>query len=177
MTSTPAAPSVALRPATPADEPLLAAVYASTREAELAQMPFTAEQKTSFLAQQFAAQSHHYAQYTDTTFDVVLVDGVPSGRLIVGRWADQLRIVDIALLAPVRGRGIGHGLVSGVIDEAEQRGVPTTIYVERFNPAQRLYARLGFELAQEDDGGIYLFLERRPTSRPHAPRAQPNTAS
>ncbi len=176
MTGAATAPSVGLRPATPDDAPFLAAVYASTREAELAQMPFTADEKAAFLAQQFAAQSHHYAQYADTTFDVVLVDGVPGGRLIVGRWADQLRIVDIALLPHARDRGIGHGLVSDVIAEGEARGVATTIYVERFNPAQRLYARLGFELAQEDDGGIYLFLERRPAGRPGAPRATPNAA-
>ncbi len=168
---------VALRPATPDDAPFLAAVYASTREQELAQMPFTAEQKAAFVAQQFDAQTRHYAQYRNTTFDVVEVGGVGRGRLIVGRWADQVRIVDIALLPEARGVGVGGRLIAAVIAEAEAQGLPTTIYVERFNPAQRLYARLGFELAQEDDGGVYLFLERRPAGRPDAPRAQANTAS
>lgn len=170
-------PALALRPVTPDDRDFLAAVYASTREGELAQMPFTAEQKALFVEQQFAAQSHHYSQYERTSFDVVLVEKQPAGRLIVGRWADQLRVVDIALLPAFRGLGVGGELLRQVIVEADARGVPVTIYVERFNPAQRLYARLGFEIAQEHDGGVYLFLERPPRGRPDAPRAQPNTAS
>ena len=35
-----------------------------------------------------------------------------------------------------------------------------TIHVERFNPALRLYERLGFSVAE--DKGVYLFLERPP---------------
>ena len=34
-----------------------------------------------------------------------------------------------------------------------------TIHVERFNPALRLYERLGFSVAE--DKGVYLLLERR----------------
>ena len=37
--------------------------------------------------------------------------------------------------------------------------MPLTIHVERFNPALRLYERLGFTLAE--DKGVYLFLEWR----------------
>ena len=41
--------------------------------------------------------------------------------------------------------------------EVRGRGVPLTIHVERFNPALRLYERLGFEAIE--DKGVYLFLE------------------
>lgn len=152
-------PQVTLRAAVPADRPFLARVYASTREQELAQVPFTDEQRAAFVAQQFEAQSRHYsAHYHDTSFDVIEVDGVPAGRLIVGRWTREIRVVDIALLPAFRGQGVGSRVLAPVLTEADERGVPTTIHVETFNPAQRLYRRLGFrEVARE---AVYLKFER-----------------
>jgi hypothetical protein len=44
--------------------------------------------------------------------------------------------------------------------QADGRGVKASIHVERFNPAQRLYTRLGFRPRSE--AGIYLLLERPP---------------
>jgi ribosomal protein S18 acetylase RimI-like enzyme len=150
---------VRLRSATVADRPFLARVYASTREQELARVPFTDEERAAFVAQQFDAQSRHYAaHYHDTSFDVIEVDGVPAGRLIVGRWTREIRVVDIALLPEFRGLGVGSRVLAPVLAEADERGVPTTIHVETFNPAQRLYHRLGFrEVSRE---AVYLKFER-----------------
>lgn len=173
-----AALDVALRPSTPEDRDFLAAVYASTRAEELATVPFSADERAAFLEQQFTAQTLHYERhYFDTSFDVVLVDGAAAGRLIVGRWADQVRVVDVSLLPEFRGRGVGSRLLTDVIAEGDGLGLPVSIYVERFNPAQRLYRRLGFALAQEDPAGVHLFMERPPTGVVDPPRAQPNTAS
>jgi ribosomal protein S18 acetylase RimI-like enzyme len=158
-----AEPALSLRPATAADRDFLAALYASTREEELAAAPFTAEERAAFLDQQFEAQALHYERnYRDTSHDVVLVDGEPAGRLIVGRWPEEVRIVDIALLPERRGRGIGERLLRSVIAEAEQRGVRATVHVEPLNPAIRLYERLGFVAAGEE--GIHLLMERRPAA-------------
>jgi ribosomal protein S18 acetylase RimI-like enzyme len=153
-------PAISLRPIEPGDQPFLLALYGSTREQELARAPFTAEQRAAFVAHQFDAQSRHYAQFRDTTFELVLVDGEPAGRLLLGRWERELRIVDVALMPAFRGRGVGTRLLAPVIAEAEARGVPTTIHVERENPAQRLYARLGF--APVADEGVYQRWERPP---------------
>jgi ribosomal protein S18 acetylase RimI-like enzyme len=155
--------AIALRPALPEDRPFLLEVYASTREQELAQVPFTPEQKAAFLEQQFTAQSRHYEQhYRDTSFDVVEVGGEPAGRLIVGRWEQEIRIVDVALLPHFRGRGLGTRLLAPVLAEADARGVRTSIHVERSNPAQRLYRRLGFVPAEDGDEGVYLRFDRPP---------------
>jgi ribosomal protein S18 acetylase RimI-like enzyme len=137
-------------------------VYASIREPELVDSGLPREQWGAFVEHQFQAQSHAYASYRDTSSEVVLVDGEPAGRLIVARWPEELRIVDIALLPEFRGRGIGGTLMQEVIEEAEQRGVKTSIHVERFNPAQHLYTRLGFRMVSET--GVYLLLERPPTA-------------
>ena len=149
---------VSLRPVEPADEEFLLRVYASTREDELALTDWTDEQKAAFVRHQFDAQDSHYSQhYPTATFDVVLVDGEPVGRLYVDRWPKETRIVDIALLPECRGHGVGGELIERI--QAEGREV--SIHVERFNPAQRLYARLGF--VPEDAGPVYALMRWTPT--------------
>jgi ribosomal protein S18 acetylase RimI-like enzyme len=148
---------VTLRPSGPRDRELLYRVYASTRAEELANVPWDDDAKDGFLRAQFDAQDRWWREhYAGASFDVVLVDGEPAGRLYVYANEDEIRIVDIALLPEHRGRGIGSALLAGVL--ADSRRV--TIHVERMNPALRLYERLGFELAE--DRGVYLFLERPP---------------
>ena len=54
-------------------------------------------------------------------------------------------------------RGIGTTVLRELQSEAADAGKPLRIHVERFNPALRLYERLGFR--QVEDKGVYLFLE------------------
>jgi ribosomal protein S18 acetylase RimI-like enzyme len=151
---------VALRPVEPGDGELLFSVYASTRADELAAVPWKDREKEAFLRAQFDAQDRWYREhYAGASFDVVLIGGEPGGRLYVYRGAAELRIVDIALLPERRGRGVGTALLRDLIAEADAAGKRVTIHVERFNPALRLYERLGFEVAE--DKGVYLLLERR----------------
>jgi ribosomal protein S18 acetylase RimI-like enzyme len=154
--------SPALRPVTDADRDLLLEVYASTRVEELAAVPWDEATKRAFVEQQFRAQDFHYSRYFgEASRDVIEVGGEPAGRLYVHRKADEILIVDIALLAPFRGRGIGTALLRELMDEAARAGARLTIHVERNNPALSLYERLGFEVAG-DDGGIYLLMAWTP---------------
>lgn len=147
--------TVTLRPAEPGDEDFLREVYAGTRADEMALVDWTAEQKAAFLAQQFSAQSRDYAaNYPEATVDIIVLDGSPAGRLIVDRRPDEVRVVDISLLPEFRGRGAGGWLLRRLLAEAADSGRTVTIHVERFNPAQRLYARLGFVPAGEA-GPVY----------------------
>ena len=110
---------------------------------------------------QFEAQHRHYVEnYRDTTYELVLVDGEPAGRLYVARWQDELRIVDVALLPERRGRGVGSALLRELIAEAERAAKPVTIHVEHQNPALTLYRRLGFEPA--GDNGPYVLMRWEP---------------
>lgn len=150
---------VALRSVEPGDGEFLYRVYASTRREELAQTGWSEEQKAFFLRMQFDAQSRYYReQYEDAAFSVILEDESPAGRLYVARWPEEIRIVDIALLPEHRNAGIGGGLIESLISESESSGRPLSIHVERFNPALRLYERLGFEVAE--DKGVYLLMRR-----------------
>jgi ribosomal protein S18 acetylase RimI-like enzyme len=160
----PTTSDVALRPVEPDDEEFLYRVYASTREAELALVDWGEAQKATFLRQQFDAQASYYREhYAEAAFDVILSGGRPVGRLYVARWPEEIRIVDIALLSEYRGMGIGSRLLKDLISESEESGKPLSIHVERFNPALRLYERLGFRTVA--DKGVYLLMERSPRAR------------
>jgi ribosomal protein S18 acetylase RimI-like enzyme len=122
-------------------------------------VPWDEATKRAFVTQQFAAQDHHYrTNYSGTSYDVILVDGEPAGRLYVARWEGEIRIVDIAVLPPFRGRGVGTALLERLAAEADEAGKPLTIHVEVANPARGLYERLGFRAAGEH--GMYVLMER-----------------
>ncbi|TML57675.1 MAG: GNAT family N-acetyltransferase [Actinobacteria bacterium] len=155
--------AVELRPVEPGDEEFLLRVYGSTRAEELAVVPWDDTQKDAFLRSQFDAQDAWWREnYSDARFEVIVVDGEPAGRLYVHRGNSEMRIVDIALLPEHRGGGIGTRLLEELLAEGDADGKSVTIHVERFNPALRLYERLGFKVAE--DKGVYLFLERPPAS-------------
>jgi len=142
----------------------VARLYASTRQEEVARTGWDQDRIDAFLRMQFDAQHSHYREhYTDTAFDLILVDGEPAGRLYVGRWERELRIVDIALLPEHRGKGIGGRLLADLLAEADASRRVTSIHVERENRAMSLYRRLGFEPVEEV--GPY-FLFERPWNRP-----------
>jgi ribosomal protein S18 acetylase RimI-like enzyme len=156
-----AARLMTLRPVEAGDEEFLYRVYASTRAEELAAVPWDDDAKEAFLRMQFAAQDRWYhEQMPDASYDLVLVDGERAGRLYVERRPDELLIIDIALLPEQRRRGLGTSLLGDVLAEADATGRRATIHVERFNPARRLYERLGFAGVAEQ--GVYLLLERSP---------------
>lgn len=151
-----------LRRVTASDTAFLLRVYASTREEELALTDWSDEQKEAFVRMQFEAQHRYYQEhYADATFDVIEIGGVPAGRLYVHRRPAEIRLVDVTLLSEFRGTGAGTTLLRALMAEAEAAGKPLTIHVEMYNPALRLYERLGFT-AIPADRGPYLFLEWRP---------------
>ena len=154
----PANLSLRLRPITPADEPFLLRLFASTRADELALTNWSEEQKAAFCRMQFTAQSAHYLKhYADASLDIIECDGVAAGRLLVWRAEKEILIVDIALLPEYRGAGIGARFLRELQEEAKAAGKPLTIHVERFNPALRLYERLGFKTVE--DKGVYLLMK------------------
>lgn len=154
--------AIVLRPAGPADERFLETVYASTRAPELALIDWTDDQKTAFLRQQYAAQRRDYRErYPSATHDVIVVDNEPAGRIYVDRSPAEIRVVDIALLPGYRGKGIGSKLLREVQAEGADTGRSVTIHVERFNPAQRLYDRLGF-VPVDDARAVYVLMRWTP---------------
>jgi ribosomal protein S18 acetylase RimI-like enzyme len=149
------------RRAADADLPFLARVYASTRAEELAAMPMTAVQKAAFLDWQFRAQHAHFQKhYLQADRLVVMEGGNDVGRLYIERSPTRHSIIDIALLPECRGRGAGEALLRDLMDEAASAAKDLSTYVETYNPAMRLYRRLGF--VTEEDKGVYDLMRWRP---------------
>ena len=149
---------VELRPIRDEDRDFLCRLYASTRADELAQTPWSDEEKQSFLDMQFQAQHAHYQKhFPEASYQIIEQLGEPIGRLYLDRRPDELRIIDIALLPEKRGEGIGGVLMRNILDEAAIAGKPVRIHVERNNPAMHLYERLGFQ--KVEDQGVYWLME------------------
>jgi predicted GNAT family acetyltransferase len=67
----------------------------------------------------------------------------------VHRGAQEIRLMELALLPAWRGHGIGGALVQTLVQEATEASLPVTLHVEPSNPARRLYLRAGFRHAEE----------------------------
>ncbi|GAB4186722.1 MAG: GNAT family N-acetyltransferase [Wenzhouxiangellaceae bacterium] len=150
--------AIGFRPITTDDQPFLARLYASTREEELRQVPWSREQKDEFLGMQFQAQHRYYQEhFHKAQFLVIEQDGSAIGRVYLDRREDEIRLIDIALTPDCRGAGLGSQLLLDLLDEARARQLPVRIHVEQFNPAMRLYLRLGFK--KIEDQGVYHLME------------------
>ena len=144
---------ITLRPVAAGDEDFLYQVYASTRIDEMALVDWNAEQKEAFLRMQFQSQTTHYqAYYSHAEYQIIQRENsIPVGRLIVDRSSDSMLIVDIALLPQYRNAGIGTTIIQQSMTEASLTNLPIILRVEFFNPAMKLYIRLGFVKTREID--------------------------
>lgn len=141
------------RPETEEDVPFLCLLYASMRWEELAPVTQWGDgQKLAFLEQQFFAQRTHYlgAYGGGGHFLVVERGGQPIGRLYLFRNSRDIRVVDIGLLPEFRNHGCGTALLDALFAEARTSERTVSVHVEIFNPARRLYERLGFREAGEE---------------------------
>jgi GNAT superfamily N-acetyltransferase len=154
--------TLTLRPVTTADEEFLLSVYASTRAEELAQAEWQEGQQYAFVKWQFDLQRREYdARFPDAEYNLILIDHQPAGRIWIGRDAEQIRLLDIALLTEFQNRGAGTLLLRRLIEESEQAGKPLRHMVFVLNnDAHRFYERLGFKII--DDLGAYKHMEFRP---------------
>ncbi len=155
---------VILRPVEPSDEPLLLELYASTRD-DVAQAPFTDEQRRGFIKMQHEAQRTDYqARFPAAEHSIILVDGEAQGRIWIDRRPEEIRLLDIALLPEHRDAGTGRVLVERLIDEARVAGVPLRHSVLSTNlDALRFYERLGFEVIEDYE--MYVLMEWRHTGQ------------
>lgn len=155
--------AISLRSECPQDQEFLFALYASTRAEEMKLVPWSDSQKHSFLKMQFELQSTHYHNhYSSASYQIILSEGRPIGRLYIHRTENQILVIDIALLPQHRGAGIGGQLLEEVLAEARAAKKTVGIHVERNNPALRLYTRLGFSVLE--DKGVYYYMEWSPAA-------------
>ncbi len=152
---------IVFRPINDDDQSFLYTLYASTREDEVAQTNWSDFEKENFLRQQFVAQHQFYTeQFSNAIFQIIQIEDTPIGRLYIDHREDEIRLIDIAIMPEYRNRGIGSSLLSDIITRAANDKKPLRIHVEKYNPALRLYQRLGF--TQIGDTGVYFLMEKLP---------------
>jgi GNAT superfamily N-acetyltransferase len=140
------------------DEPFLFALYASTRQSEFDAAGWPAEVRQAFLEMQYRARARAYAErFGDARGEIVELAGEPIGAVLVHRDAEEVRVVDVALLPSSRNQGIGSVLMMKVLDEAHQQRRPVRLNVLTSSPARRFYERLGFVCQRED--AVYTEME------------------
>ena len=161
--------STALRPVEETDEAFLLELYKSSRGDDLRGLGWDEDRISEFLEMQYEAQVKFYTtDFPDASDEVVLWKSKPVGRLIVDRRADEIRLVDLALLPDYRNRGFGSQIVRGLQAEAAAQHKPVRLQVIRFNRALELFERLGFVRTSET--GTHFQMEWIPEARPRGPQ-------
>lgn len=151
--------TLSLRPVTPADDAFLLMVYHSTRAQELAQADWQPGQEEAFVGWQFNLQRSEYdSRFPDAEYNLISIDDEPAGRIWIGRDAEQIRLLDIALLPEFQNRGVGTLLIQKLIEEAaaSRKLLRHMVFVLN-NDAHRFYERLGFRIIE--DLGAYKHME------------------
>jgi len=142
---------VRLRPEVPEDEEFLRSLFYAVRSPEFGIAGWPEEQLRGFLAMQERMQWTCYGQtYQRLERWIVEQDGKPVGRLYLAMEREELRVVEISVLPQNRGRGIGSTLLQGVFAQASSAGVDVVLSVDRGNPAEGLYRRMGFEPVRDE---------------------------
>lgn len=140
---------------------ILFKVYVSTRIDEFQLTGWTEEQFIQFLGMQFELQHTQYLQnYKNKSFDIIMYENQPAGRLYINRENDDIRIVDIAVLKEFRNKGIGSFLMKRLLEESDKNNIPLSLHVEYNNPVLNWYEKLGFQKISET--GVYYFMKREP---------------
>ncbi len=155
------ADSIRLRPERDDDVEFSRRLYQSVRRPELAVLGWPEQQLGAFIDQQFDAQRSHYKTYRPAAHFMIIEQATQA----IGRWylqvtPEALRLMEVTLLPTWRGQGIGSRLLRRLLDWGVDSHRPVTLYVEPFNPAHRLYQRLGFEPV--DTHGVYHLMRYLP---------------
>lgn len=131
-----------------ADAPFLARLYASTRLDLLGSGRADPTLAASIMSMQQRLQGADYRErFPDAIYLVLQEGGEPVARIVVDQGPLALRLVDIALLPPARGRGMGSAVLRALQQWAAAHRLPLTLSVHRTNPnARRLYLNLGFRI-------------------------------
>lgn len=142
---------ISVRTATTDDADFLKDLFYEVRAPEFEASGLVGVPLMQLLAQQYLAMRTHYDMvYAEAVYSIVELDGQRIGYQATIE-LDTLHLIDIALTTRVRGQGIGTALMKGLQAEATALGKPMSLTVEKFNPALRLYERLGFKPHMDSD--------------------------
>ena len=147
-----------LRPAGEGDRALVATLYATTRAEELRQVDWSDAQKRVFTDWQSQQQEAHYGLHYPAAERLLVEKGEPIGRIYVDTTSAEVRLMEVTLLPAWRNQGIGTRLTRLLLEYADRLRLPASLHVEPFNPAKRMYQRMGFGVVEVR--GVYEYMLR-----------------
>jgi GNAT superfamily N-acetyltransferase len=152
-----------LRPAVPSDEPLIFELFTSSREREL--LPLPAALREIVARQQYEAYQMGLAANYPTaehfiietpSWDNGVGPMVPAGRMLFVEESESFLLIDLAIDPSCRNRGLGRAILEMQMDRCRKSGKALRGSVTPYNPARRLYARLGIVELSASNGYIGL---------------------
>jgi GNAT superfamily N-acetyltransferase len=155
-------PAVTTRPADSDDTPFLLDLFAHS--SDIPASLFAADPR--LLQFQFTAQQGSYAaQFPGAAHEIILVDGERAGQVRWAELADEIRIIDLALMPQFRRIGAATRVYQTLLAHARARGKPTYAWVGRMNiVSQAFHHRLGFTLADQTEMHLLLTVAAAPPS-------------
>ena len=132
--------NIALRAAEESDLPFLRTLRAQTMREhyEHSGVPFDAQMQEARLHYRFDCAQ------------IVVLDGVDVGLIKVSRDGLPWHLIQIQLSPVCQGRGFGQVLIRQLLADAQAAQAEVELSVLKANPAQHLYARLGFRVVGEE---------------------------
>ncbi len=156
---------ISVRPWKETDDAFLFDLFARVRMEEFSALGLAPAQLEALLQMQYAAQCRSYAAaFPNARRGIICDQGASVGQMITDDTGDALLLVDMSLLPACRNRGIGSTLLRRLQTEAGLQRRPIRLHVNKSNPAQHLYRRLGFLPA--GDAGPYQMMEWQPPELP-----------
>ncbi|MEP3654451.1 MAG: GNAT family N-acetyltransferase [Litorimonas sp.] len=147
------------------DTPFLKQLYGDSRAREFSIIPWSKQDREDFIERQFEAQDKSYkVNFFNADYRIIQLNKTEIGRVIINRTDELIHLIDLAILIPFQGRGIGGEILSSILTEAQALSVPVTLNVEQLNPAINLYRRLGFH--QTGAAGPHISMEWTPFREP-----------
>lgn len=154
--------TVRLRPAGLSDDAFLARLFRDARP-QLAALPLPDEQRIVLIDQQWRGRRAGYAAAWPAAVDSIIeCGGKPVGHVLLDV-AATTTVVDLAVLSDARGRGVATAALRAVLADADRQNNQVQLRVARGNPAEQLYARLGFVVVDANDVDVQM--ERAPGGR------------
>ena len=104
-------------------------------------------------------------QWVQMEVQIITLDGSDVGWLQTKTQDDGLFVGQLFVEAAFQRRGIGSEVMNGLIADAARANHAVLLAFVKIKPALRLYERLGFYIAHEDDRKFYM--KRDPGATAH----------
>lgn len=149
-----------LRKETCSDTDFLRLLYRVSRDYELSQVDVPESWLVPFLDQQYELQQAHYEKcFPRARKEIIEYKGTPIGKVYTDKTDEdggRLRLIDITIVRPWRGRGIGQHIIQAIQEEAKHVPLPVSLHVQKLNPAIELYKKTGFKVEKHTEQHVLM---------------------